>query len=140
MAHALVRAASRPISTQLFDPVGAREQVADDEKRSSAPPFAYVRIAATSRARRKGLLGMDRLEPGAALWIAPCEAVHTFGMKFPIDVVFLGKNGKVKKIVPRLKPWRIAACLTASSVLELEAGAAERAQLRVGARLRFEKA
>ncbi|MGH9639540.1 MAG: DUF192 domain-containing protein [Bryobacteraceae bacterium] len=99
-----------------------------------------VRIASDSRARRKGLLGIDRLEPGAGLWIAPCEAVHTIGMKIPIDVVFLGRDHKVKKIVPHLKPWRIAACLAASSVLELEAGAAERAQLRVGARLRFEKA
>ncbi|HEX7362976.1 MAG TPA: DUF192 domain-containing protein [Bryobacteraceae bacterium] len=99
-----------------------------------------VRIAATSRARRKGLLGIDRLEAGAGLWIAPCDAVHTIGMKIPIDVVFLGRDHKVKKIVPHLKPWRIAACLTASSVLELEAGAAERAQLRAGARLRFEKA
>lgn len=108
--------------------------------RSSAPPFAYVRIAATSHERRKGLLGLDRLQPGAGLWIAPCEAVHTFGMKIPIDAVFLGKDGRVKKVVPHLKPWRIAACLTASSVLELAAGAAERAQLRLGSRLHFEAA
>ncbi|MGH9585148.1 MAG: DUF192 domain-containing protein [Bryobacteraceae bacterium] len=99
-----------------------------------------VRIADTSRARRQGLLGVDRLEPGAGIWIAPCEAVHTFGMRIPIDIVFLARDRTVKKIVPSLKPWRIAACPTAASVLEMEAGTVLRTGLRVGAPLRFEPA
>ena len=50
-------------------------------------------IADTSAKRRTGLLKHKSLEPGDGLWIAPCEGVHTFGMKFPIDVVFLSRKG-----------------------------------------------
>ena len=79
-------------------------------------------IADTSAKRRTGLLKHTGLEPGEGLWIAPCEGVHTFGMKFPIDVVFLSRKGKVLKIRPRMGRWRVAFCLLAHSVLELPAG------------------
>jgi uncharacterized membrane protein (UPF0127 family) len=79
-------------------------------------------IADTAAARRKGLLGRDHLTPGEGLWIVPCEGVHTFGMRFPIDVVFLSKRRKVLKIVHAMPRRRIALSLLAHSVLELPAG------------------
>ena len=55
-------------------------------------------VADTSEKRRVGLLKHERLEPGEGLWIVPCESVHTFFMKFPIDLVYLDKKRKVRKV------------------------------------------
>ncbi len=79
-------------------------------------------IADTSEKRRTGLLRRERLEPGEGLWIAPCESVHTFFMKFAIDLVYLDRQYRVKKVRHAVVPWRASACLTADSVLELPAG------------------
>ena len=79
-------------------------------------------VADTSEKRRTGLLKHDRLVPGQGLWIVPCESVHSFFMKFAIDVVYLDRNKKVRKIRHRMVPWRLSACLTAHSILELPAG------------------
>lgn len=97
-----------------------------------------VRVAGTSRARRKGLLGVEHLAEEAGMWIAPCEAIHTFGMKLAIDVLFLDKEFRVKKLIPSLAPRRIALCLSAASVLELQRGAAGRSGTVVGDRLKLE--
>jgi uncharacterized membrane protein (UPF0127 family) len=83
---------------------------------------ASAGAAETSKERRTGLLRHERLAPGEGLWIAPCEAVHTFGMKFPIDVVFLNRQRKVLKVRENVGPRKIAVCLRAHSVLELPAG------------------
>ncbi|MBZ5584159.1 MAG: DUF192 domain-containing protein [Acidobacteriia bacterium] len=80
--------------------------------------------AETSAERRTGLLKHKSLAPGEGLWIEPCESVHTFFMKFPIDLVYLDKHNKVKKVRRAVPPWRLSACLTAHSVLELPAGTA----------------
>lgn len=79
-------------------------------------------VADTPASRKRGLLKHHSLDPGQGLWIVPSGAVHCFGMKFDIDVVFLDRRYRVKKIRPRLKPGRIALCLSAHSVLELPAG------------------
>lgn len=97
-----------------------------------------VCIAGTSCARRKGLLGRQDIEEGAGLWIAPCEAIHTFGMKMRIDVLFLDAKFRILKIVEAMRPRRIAICLAASSVLELDPGAIGRSGAQVGDRLKFE--
>jgi uncharacterized membrane protein (UPF0127 family) len=97
-----------------------------------------VCIAGSSSSRRKGLLGIERLPQGAGLWIAPCEAIHTFGMKMPIDAIFLDQDFQVRKLRSHLPPSRISLCLAAASVLELEAGTAARTCTAVGHRLRFE--
>jgi hypothetical protein len=81
-----------------------------------------VRLAGTSAARRRGLLGVVELAAGEGLWIAPCEVIHTIGMKIAIDVVFLSKDCRVSKIKPRLGGWRFSMCLPAHSVLELREG------------------
>lgn len=88
--------------------------------------------ATTSELRRQGLLKHTSLPEGEGLWIAPCEAVHTIGMKFPIDVLFLNKKRKVLKIRPAMPKWRFALCLRAHSVLELPAGMAEKTGTNVG--------
>lgn len=97
-----------------------------------------VRRALTSATRRKGLLGVTHLDENAGLWIVPCEAVHTLFMRIPIDVVFLDRSGRVKKIRPHLRAWRMSLCLSGRSVLELAAGAVERSGTHVGDSLIFQ--
>jgi uncharacterized membrane protein (UPF0127 family) len=75
--------------------------------------------------RLKGLLGTKELGSDEALHLQPCNSVHTLGMRYAIDVVFLDKNGRILKIVHGLKPHRVAWCWQAHSVLELAAGQAQ---------------
>jgi uncharacterized membrane protein (UPF0127 family) len=96
-------------------------------------------IADTSAKRRTGLLKHKSLEPGEGLWIAPCEGVHTFGMKFPIDVIFLSRKKQVLKTRPAMVKRRIAFSLRAYSVLELPAGTLAETGTVAGDQLEFEK-
>ncbi len=96
-------------------------------------------IADTASARNRGLLKHSGLEAGEGLWIVPCEGVHTIGMKFPIDVVFLNRKRKVVKIRRTMGKWRFALCLRGHSVLELPAGMCETAQTSVGDQLELDK-
>ncbi|MFN0106435.1 MAG: DUF192 domain-containing protein [Bryobacteraceae bacterium] len=96
-------------------------------------------IADTSQKRRTGLLKRSNLAAGEGLWIVPCEAVHTFGMNFPIDVVYLSKQKKVLKIRDNMKKSRMSLCLRAHSVLELPAGHAAETGTVVGDQLEFTK-
>lgn len=74
--------------------------------------------------RSKGLLGRTSMDADEGMWIVPCPMIHTFFMKFPIDVVFLSKKGKVVKVIEDLKPWRLSPWVfSAHSVLELAGGA-----------------
>jgi uncharacterized membrane protein (UPF0127 family) len=98
---------------------------------------ASVDVADTSIKRQKGLLGRDSLPPGQGLWIVPCEAIHTFGMRFPIDVVYLDRKKKVRKICKAMRPWRLSMCLFAHSVLEFPAGIIEETGTQAGDRLHF---
>ena len=82
--------------------------------------------------RRQGLLKRDGLGPGKGLWIAPCEAIHTFFMRFPIDVVFLDKDKRVTKLVRRLKSSRLSLSWRAHSVVELPVGVIEQTRTEVG--------
>lgn len=96
--------------------------------------------ADTSSARRTGLLKHDGLGEGEGLWIVPCEAVHTFFMKFAIDVLYLDRKRRVKKTVRRLAPWRFSGHLPAHSVLELPAGLIELTGTCKGDELEFQEA
>jgi uncharacterized membrane protein (UPF0127 family) len=71
------------------------------------------------------------------LWIAPCEAVHTFWMQFPIDIIFLNRKKEVVKLSRHVRPWRIAGSLRAYSLLELKAGTIDRSRTQVFDSLRF---
>jgi uncharacterized protein len=82
-------------------------------------------VADSSQARRTGLLKRSSFESGEGLWIVPCEAVHTFGMRFPIDVVYLNRRKVVMKIRHTMVRSRMSCCLLAHSVLELPAGTCE---------------
>jgi uncharacterized membrane protein (UPF0127 family) len=98
-----------------------------------------VQLAATSKERRQGLLGVTHLDPDSGLWICPCEAVHTFGMAINLDVVFLDRHQRVRKINAGVKVNRIAFCFSAYSVVELAAGSLKATQTRIGDRLEFRK-
>ena len=91
-----------------------------------------VDVADSSSARRKGLLDRTHLAAGEGLWIVPCESVHTFWMKFPIDLIYLDRNKKVRKLRSSVAAWRMSACWKAHSVLELDAGAILRCGVREG--------
>jgi uncharacterized membrane protein (UPF0127 family) len=92
-----------------------------------------VEIANTSFTRLWGLLGRSGLGAGGGLWIKPSSGVHTFGMKFAIDVVGLDKNLRVVKIWPDLVPFRITSVsLRISSVIELAAGRINECSIQVG--------
>ncbi len=66
------------------------------------------------------------------MWIVPCEAVHTFFMKFTIDLVYLDRRHRVKSVVRAVRPWRLSACLSAHSVLELPEGTIDRTNTQKG--------
>ncbi len=82
----------------------------------------HLLTAFDSTSRRQGLLGRDGLPTGSALIIAPSNAVHTFFMRFPIDILFVRRDGEVIKARSAVHPWRIAASLRAFAVIELPAG------------------
>ncbi len=82
--------------------------------------------------RTRGLLGREGLGPGAGMIIWECNSVHTFFMKFPIDVVFVDGAMRVVKIAACLNPWRIAWAFRASAAIELGAGASAAAGIVVG--------
>jgi uncharacterized protein len=98
-----------------------------------------VSVADTRITRAVGLLGRDRLNAGEALWITPCHGVHTWGMRFTIDVVAMDADGTVVDVVSALKPWRFRLPRRGSlSVLELPEGTLRASRTTVGHRIALE--
>lgn len=99
-------------------------------------PVTALEVATTARARSKGLLGRTGL--AGALWLAPARQVHTFRMRFTIDVAYLDKDGRAIHVATmppgRLGPWRWAA----KGVVEAEGGAFEQWGLRQGSRVEID--
>ena len=95
-------------------------------------------LANTSAARNVGLLRHKNLPAGQGLWIVPCQSIHTFFMKFAIDLVYLDKRLRVRKVRHSVRPWRISACLLAHSVIELPAGSVAATATRRGDQLSIE--
>jgi uncharacterized protein len=91
-----------------------------------------VELAVDSNSRRRGLLGRDRFDAGSALIIAPCNSIHTFFMRFDIDVVFVGRDGRVLKTCSAIPRRRIAFSLGAFAAVELPAGTLARAETKAG--------
>lgn len=92
-----------------------------------------VTVADSLLKRMKGLLGRRELPVGEALWIKPCVSIHTFWMKFPIDVVFMNERNQVIVAIRNLQPNRITRLYPkAASVLELPAGMIEVTATEVG--------
>jgi uncharacterized membrane protein (UPF0127 family) len=92
-------------------------------------------VAENPLARMRALLGRRGLESGEGLLLRPAPSVHTFFMRFAIDVVFLTRDGEVLKVVHRLKPWGMAGERGAKAVVELAAGEADRRGIHTGMRL-----
>ena len=101
---------------------------------------AAIEKADTSATRNKGLLDRKSLEPGTGLWIVPCEAVHTFFMKFAIDLIYIDRKKRVRKTVRNVVPWRMSMCLPAHSVIELPVGAIEASRTEKGDQLEIGEA
>lgn len=97
-----------------------------------------LEFARTPFERMRGLLGRQGLPPGGGMMIERCSSIHTFFMRFPLDVIFLDSEMVVRKVVRRLKPWRLAGSVGARHVVELPAGATDRAPVAPGEALRIE--
>lgn len=93
-------------------------------------------IADSLVARTKGLLGKTKLNDKEILWIHSCNSIHTFFMKFPIDCVFLDKKLSVCAIRSHISPWRVVLPIfKAKSVLEMNAGMAQKLNIQIGDQL-----
>ncbi|MGB7761749.1 MAG: DUF192 domain-containing protein [Bryobacteraceae bacterium] len=102
-----------------------------------------VAVADSSATRSVGLLQHTGLNAGEGLWIVPppvipCQSVHTFFMKFAIDLVYLDKRRRVRKVRHAVPPWRISGCFWAFSVLELPAGSVAPTGTQPGDQLEIE--
>lgn len=85
----------------------------------------------------KGLLGRTSLEPATGIWLKPCNAIHMFFMKMPIDVLFLDRSLRIVRIYPSIAPWKMTPpILNAHSCIEI--GAGECARLGISEGSKFE--
>ena len=100
--------------------------------RTGAIVADHLLTAFDSASRRQGLLGRDSLPGGHALIIAPSNAVHTFFMRFPIDIVFVRRDGRVIKVRSAVVPRRLAAAIRGFAVVELPAGTLARSGTEPG--------
>jgi hypothetical protein len=100
-----------------------------------------VAVANTFFKRLRGLMfRRSRLAPAEALWLRPCNGVHTFWMLFAIDVIFLDQQLQIVKLVENMRPFRVTSPhLDARSVLEMSAHTISRASLKIGDRLEVER-
>ena len=104
-------------------------------ERTGALLATHVLAAFDSASRRRGLLRHESFPEGEAIIIAPTNAIHTFFMRFAIDVAFVAKDGRVVKVRAAVPPWRIAGALRAYAVVELPAGTLQRTGTGRGDRL-----
>lgn len=111
--------------------------IAGQVHRGDPPRVLLPRVARTTSAldRMRGLLGRRAPAEGEGLLIAPCNAIHTLFMGFPIDVVFLNRESRVVKILRAVAPFRWAMAPGAAMVLETRAGEADRTGIATGDRL-----
>jgi uncharacterized protein len=85
-----------------------------------------LHVARRSAERRRGLARMEPMPPDHALHILRTNSVHTFGMRFALDLVWLGRGGKVVRIDTNVPARRMKTCLRARSVIETRAGEGDR--------------
>jgi uncharacterized membrane protein (UPF0127 family) len=107
------------ISPLLREPETAHRLV---NRRTGAVLANPVVVAGDSASRRRGLLKLDAMPAGQALILAPCNAIHTWFMRFAIDVAFVTKSGEVVKRCDTVKPWRMAMAWRGFAAIELAAG------------------
>ncbi len=97
----------------------------------------HCEVADSFVSRLRGLLGRDSLPAGHGLFLSPASSIHTFFMRFPIDVVFLDRDLVVRRVVSELPRSRFASARGARRVLELPAGQARASGIAEGMRLSF---
>lgn len=85
--------------------------------------------------RMRGLLGRPRIGPGQAMVLTRCGAIHTCGMRYPIDVLFLDRRWRIIDVKHQIHPWRMTQCLRAVNTVEIAAGEAHRISLQPGDKL-----
>lgn len=100
----------------------------------------HVWNAVSGWERTRGLLGRPQLQPGEGMLINDCRLVHTLGMRYALDLVFLDRGGQVRKLVHGLNPVRIAGSLPASATLELAPGTLAQIGVKEGDRLAWREA
>jgi len=100
--------------------------------RTGAVLARHLEASFDSRTRRRGLLGRQGLAAESAMIIAPCSGIHTFFMRFPIDVVFAARDGRVVKVRHVMPAWRVAFGWKAFAAIELPAGALQPSGTRPG--------
>jgi uncharacterized membrane protein (UPF0127 family) len=131
--------AAHPSSTSRQQPtLDARLHVSNLTR--STVLATCLEVADSGAKRNKGLLGRKGLAPGEGLWIVPCESVHTFFMQFPIDLVYLDRKNRIRKVCDSVPPWRLSACFSAHSILELPSGTIRSTQTQPGDMLEFSPA
>jgi uncharacterized membrane protein (UPF0127 family) len=113
--------------------------IARNRSKGNAIIALHVIWAGSSAERRRGLLGRDALASDEGIYLVPCEWVHTFGMRFPIDIAFLHRSGRILSVHHALKPRRLSKLVfRADGVLELAAGRLHETQSCIGDVIEFE--
>jgi hypothetical protein len=105
--------------------------------RQCAAPAGVLRVRVADRflTRALGLLVGAPLDPVEGLLIAPCSSIHTIGMRYAIDVVFLDREARVLRVCDEVRPGRMRFARGARGVLELRSGSAARLRISPGIRL-----
>lgn len=93
-------------------------------------PHVWSAVSAWERTR--GLLGRPTLQQGQGMLIGECRLVHTIGMRYPLDLVFLDSRGRIKKLQRNVLPGRMAGCFSAHQTLELATGSLAGMALQTG--------
>ena len=117
----------------LLEAASVRSRLVND--RTGAIVASEIELAVDSRTRNRGLLGRSGIAAGSVMIIAPCNAIHTFFMRFTIDLVFADRNGRVLKLCRSVRPWRIRVALGAFAALEVAEGSIEESDIAKGDRL-----
>lgn len=99
-------------------------------RRTGSAIATTVEGAFDSRSRNRGLLGRDALAADTAFILAPCNAVHTFFMRFPIDLAFVDRGGTIVGLAHGVRPWRMRISLRAFATIELASGTLARHDAR----------
>ena len=118
-------AALRSVSSASAEPAGEACPRLDGLPARELPGGLRIAEAHNRAARMKGLAKLDSLPESLALHIPRCRSVHTFTMRFPLDLIWLDKAGHVVRIDPSVPPRRLKTCLRARSVIEARGGTAD---------------
>ncbi len=101
--------------------------------------FENIYIAKSLISRLIGLLGSKEMEKDSGLLIEKCNQIHTVGMKYKIDVVYLSRSGQVRKIIPGMPPNRFSSCIQANRVIEFAEGFVKKNNIKVDDFIGMEK-